>query len=203
MPQREDAAALGVLGANVTMMVVGAGTTILVLRHRSQKRGGQHGDRDDEAHAINGRPARGGARARDGADSVGLKLTVSESSQRSTVAALEMESARCTDQAGLFLRYAGARAQQAGVVVRARRVQGKGSDSVVKLRPVVPADLPEELRKSLNLGVEVDALPGGFVCSASFKAKVPPTAVRDTILGERPLGSSFPRNSGTSSPYDR
>ena len=27
---------------------------------------------------------------------------------------------------------------QAGVVVRARRVQGKGDDSVVKLRPVVP-----------------------------------------------------------------
>ncbi len=32
----------------------------------------------------------------------------------------------------------------AGVVVRARRVQGKGDDSVVKLRPVVPDDLPVE-----------------------------------------------------------
>ena len=28
--------------------------------------------------------------------------------------------------------------ENAGVVVRARRVQGKGDDSVVKLRPVVP-----------------------------------------------------------------
>ena len=80
---------------------------------------------------------------------------------------------------------------KAGVVVRARRVQGKGNDSVVKLRPVVPAELPEELRKSPNLGVEVDAMPGGFVCSASFKAKLPPTAVRDTILGGKPLRKLF------------
>ena len=49
---------------------------------------------------------------------------------------------------------------QAGVVVRARRIQGKGDDSVVKLRPVVPAELPAELRDSPNFRVEVDALPG-------------------------------------------
>src|SRR6266566_5081686 len=56
-----------------------------------------------------------------------------------------------------------------GVVVRARRVQRKGDDSVVKLRPVVPAELPDELRRSPSFGVEVDAMPGGFVCSGSMK----------------------------------
>ena len=35
--------------------------------------------------------------------------------------------------------------QSAGVVVRARRVQRKGDDSTVKLRPVIPHDLPEDL----------------------------------------------------------
>ena len=35
---------------------------------------------------------------------------------------------------------------RAGVVVRARRVQRQGDDSVVKLRPVVPAELPAEVR---------------------------------------------------------
>ena len=35
----------------------------------------------------------------------------------------------------------------AGVVVRARRVQRKGDDSVVKLRPVVPDQLPPKWRK--------------------------------------------------------
>ena len=34
--------------------------------------------------------------------------------------------------------------ERAGVVVRARRVAQKGDDSVVKLRPVVPTDLPRE-----------------------------------------------------------
>ena len=44
---------------------------------------------------------------------------------------------------------------KAGVVVRARRVQQKGDDTVVKLRPVVPDQLPGELRGSPNFGVEV------------------------------------------------
>ena len=56
-------------------------------------------------------------------------------------------------------------------MARARRVQKKGDDSVVKLRPVVPDDLPTGLRNSPNLVVEVDAMPGGFVCSASLKRR--------------------------------
>jgi hypothetical protein len=39
-------------------------------------------------------------------------------------------------------------------------VQGKGDDSVVKRRPVIPADLPEELRRSPSFVVEVDAARG-------------------------------------------
>jgi hypothetical protein len=44
----------------------------------------------------------------------------------------------------------------------ARRVQQRGDDSVVKLRPVVPSALPDSLRRSKNLVVEVDAMPGGY-----------------------------------------
>ena len=46
--------------------------------------------------------------------------------------------------------------------MRARRVQGKGDDSVVKLRPVVAEELPAELRESPSFVVEVDAMPGGL-----------------------------------------
>ena len=63
------------------------------------------------------------------------------------------------------------------LVVRARRVQGRGDDTVVKLRPVVPAELPPEMRASPSFGVEVDAMPGGFVCSGSLKADARATAV--------------------------
>jgi hypothetical protein len=59
-----------------------------------------------------------------------------------------------------------------GVVVRARRVQGRTGDTVVKLRPVEPSDLPAQVRKSKAFGVEVDAMPGGFVCSGTMKGGV-------------------------------
>jgi hypothetical protein len=80
---------------------------------------------------------------------------------------------------------------KAGVVARARRIQGRDSDSVIKLRPVVPADLDSEVRNSPNTVVELDAMPGGYVCSASVKGKLPPTAVRSTILEGGPLRKLF------------
>jgi len=80
-----------------------------------------------------------------------------------------------------------------GVVVRARRVQGKGDDSVVKLRPVVPAELAADLRESQGFGVEVDAMPGGYVCSASMKGKPGPD-VRETVGGGGPLRKLFSKH---------
>ena len=78
-----------------------------------------------------------------------------------------------------------------GLVVRARRIQLKGDDSVVKLRPVVPDELSAELRGSPNFGVEVDAMPGGFVCSGSMKRTLPNPDVRDAVFGVKPVGKLF------------
>jgi hypothetical protein len=126
-----------------------------------------------------------------GADSVELKLTVPESSQRSTVAALEVDPLDAQIRQVFFFDTPELALNRAGVVARARRIQGKGNDSVVKLRPVVPASLPDELRSSPNLVVEVDAMPGGFVCSATLKAKLAPTDVRPAVLGEKALRKLF------------
>jgi hypothetical protein len=76
-------------------------------------------------------------------------------------------------------------------VVRARRVQGKGDDTVVKLRPVVPGELPSDLRDLPMFNVEVDAMPGGFVCSASMKGALATPKTRETVNGERPLRKLF------------
>ena len=78
-----------------------------------------------------------------------------------------------------------------GVVARARRVQGRGDDSVVKLRPVVPSDLPKKLRRSPTFGVEVDAMPGGFVCSGTMKQRLEKAIVRKRILGGGRISSLF------------
>jgi hypothetical protein len=78
--------------------------------------------------------------------------------------------------------------------VRARRVQRKsGGDAIVKLRPVEPGQLPEQLRSSPAFNVEVDAMPGGFVCSGTLKRKVANADVWQSVRGERPIKSLFSR----------
>ncbi len=126
-----------------------------------------------------------------GADTVELKLTVPESDQRSAAASLKLDVLDAQIRQVVFFDTPDLTLDGNGVVVRARRVQGKGDDSVVKLRPVVPNDLPPRLRKSPNFGVEVDTMPGGFVCSGSLKAQWGPQAVRGILAGDRPVRKVF------------
>jgi hypothetical protein len=126
-----------------------------------------------------------------GADSVELKLTVPESAQRSTVAALRMDPLEAQIRQVFFFDTPDLALNKAGVVVRARRVQGRGDDSVVKLRPVVPDELPPGLRKSPSLVVEVDAMPGGYVCSASYKGALGTTDVWEAAARKRPIRKLF------------
>ena len=127
----------------------------------------------------------------EGADSVELKLTVPESSQRSIARALNLDPLDAQIRQVFFFDTPDLALNQVGVVARARRVQGKGDDSVIKLRPVVPAQLPAELRASSDVVVEVDAMPGGYVCSASYKCASTPSPVRNAIQGEGPLRKLF------------
>jgi hypothetical protein len=122
------------------------------------------------------------------ADSVELKLTVPDSERRSTVTALGMDPLEAQIRQVFFFDTPDLRLNQHGVVVRARRVQGRGDDTVVKLRPIVPDQLPASVRKAKTMVVEVDAMPGGYVCSASFKGSLGPgTAVRQVAQGERAI----------------
>jgi hypothetical protein len=61
----------------------------------------------------------------------------------------------------------------------------------VKLRPVAPSELPDDVRRSPNVLVEVDAMPGGFVCSAAMKRALPNPDVRAVARGERKLRKLF------------
>lgn len=124
-------------------------------------------------------------------DSVELKLTVPESSLRSTVATLGMDPLEAQIRQVFFFDTPELTLDGNGVVVRARRIQGKGDDSVVKLRPVVPAELPAELRQSDYFNVEVDAMPGGFVCSGSLKRPLGPAEVRSALAGRQPVRKLF------------
>ena len=80
---------------------------------------------------------------------------------------------------------------KAGVVVRARRIQGKGDDSVVKLRPVVPAELPAELRELAELPGRGRRAARRLRLLGRAEAAAGATAVRSTLAGERPLRKLF------------
>jgi hypothetical protein len=126
-----------------------------------------------------------------GADSVELKLTVPESDQRSAVQGLGMDPLDAQIRQVFFFDTPDLALDRHGLVVRARRVQKKGDDSVVKLRPVVPKDIPPAVRTSPNFGIEVDAMPGGFVCSGSMKRALPRPVVKEAIAGQLPLRKLF------------
>jgi len=124
-------------------------------------------------------------------DSVELKVTVPEEAHRSTIAALDMDPLYAQIRQVFFYDTPDLALDQAGVVVRARRIQGKGGDSVVKLRPVVPQELSSDLRHSPAFVVEVDAMPGGFVCSGTLKNRVDADDVRRVAAGRLPLRKLF------------
>jgi len=114
-----------------------------------------------------------------GADSVELKLTVPDEDRRSTVMGLGMDPLDAYIRQVVFFDTPELALEGAGIVVRARRSQGRSDDSVVKLRPVVPGELPDEIRAAETFGVEVDALPGGFVCSGSYKGQLKAGRVKE------------------------
>ena len=115
-------------------------------------------------------------------DSVELKLTVVDSAIRSTADALGMDPLKAEIRQVVFFDTPDLTLSKSGVVVRARRIQGGGGDTVIKLRPVGPETLSPEVRQSTSVKVEVDTMPKGFVCSASMKGKTTADDVRAVIL---------------------
>jgi hypothetical protein len=132
-----------------------------------------------------------------GADSVELKLTVPDVDHRTTVSVLGIDPLDAQIRQVFFFDTPDLALNGAGVVARARRIQDKAHDSVVKLRPVAPDALSADLRQSDGLTVEVDAMPGGYVCSASLKRGVGPKAVADAVAGEMPLRKLFSKQQRT------
>ena len=126
-----------------------------------------------------------------GADSVELKLTVPVSDRSQGAAELGVDPLDAQIRQVYFFDTPDLTLNKAGIVVRARRVQRKGDDTVVKLRPVVPDELPPALRLAPNFGVEVDVMPGGFVCSGSMKRALKTPAVRDVVFGKLPIHKLF------------
>jgi len=109
------------------------------------------------------------------ADSVELKLTVPAADHRTAITGLGLDPLEAQIRQVFFFDTPDLTLNAAGLVV--------------KLRPVDPDTLPSELRLSPAVGVEVDAMPGGYVCSASLKGKASARDVRAVAEGTAPLRS--------------
>jgi len=126
-----------------------------------------------------------------GSDTVELKLTVPADQQRAAIRSLGLDALDAQIRQVVFFDTPDLALDRAGVVVRARRIQGRAGDSVIKLRPLDPDQVSGDVRKLPGFGVEVDAIPGGFVCSGRMKCEADSDAIRQVMLGERPLRKLF------------
>lgn len=124
-------------------------------------------------------------------DSVELKLTVPASQQRDAIHGLGLDALDAQIRQVVFFDTPDLALDRAGVVVRARRIQGHEGDSVIKLRPVDPAQVSAGVRRLEGFGVEVDAIPGAFVCSGRLKCVAGSLAIHRVMLGERPVRKLF------------
>ena len=125
------------------------------------------------------------------ADRVELKLTVPGPARDATCAALGVDFARVRADRVYYLDTEDRTLDRQGVVVRVRSIAGGPDDSVVKLRPVSPGAIPAALRHSTQFIVEVDAMPGSFVCSGALKARLGAHAVERAMARRRPLRALF------------
>jgi hypothetical protein len=116
-------------------------------------------------------------------DRVELKTTVPESAHFEAAKALGIDPLDGRLRQVYFFDTPDLELNSGGLVLRARRIQGGRGDSVVKLRPVVPRELPESLRKGPGFTVELDAMPGAFVCSGTLKRKAGNAEVHEVVSG--------------------
>jgi len=126
-----------------------------------------------------------------GANSIELKLSVPLTGHRATIKSIGLDPVEAQPRQAFFFDTPDLALNRAGVVVRARRIQGGDADTVVKLRPVDPSAIDPDLRRSAAFKVEVDVMPGGFVCSASFKGVCSGKEVLDVSSGAMPLRKLF------------
>jgi len=128
-----------------------------------------------------------------GATSIELKLSVPATGHRATIKSIGLDPVEAQPRQAFFFDTPDLDLYRAGLVVRARRIQGGDGDTVIKLRPVDQATVDPELRRSASFKIEVDVMPGGFICSASFKGVCTGQEVLDVTAGRMPLRKLFSR----------
>ncbi|QWF23936.1 hypothetical protein KM427_09725 [Nocardioides sp. LMS-CY] len=120
-------------------------------------------------------------------DAVELKVTISDQDRPGVIEALGIDPLDAGLRQVAFVDTRELALSAAGLVLRVRRTQDKPGDVTVKLRPMLPADVPEGLRGIPGFKVEVDASPAGYTCSCSLTAEVSDKKARRVLTGNRTI----------------
>ncbi|MBP1779022.1 MAG: hypothetical protein H6Q86_5033 [candidate division NC10 bacterium] len=124
--------------------------------------------------------------------SVEIKVSVPMAEHQRTALSMGIDPVEAQPRHVFFFDTADQALNRAGLIVRARRLPGGTADTVVKLRPVDPAGIDAELKRSDAFKVEVDAMPDGtFMCSASYKGVTASQNVLDVTYGTKTIRSLF------------
>lgn len=127
-----------------------------------------------------------------GSNSVELKLIVPDT-QYGAIRRLGFDPVEAEPRQVYFFDTPDLALNNAGLIVRARRCASGRGDTVVKRRPVEPEEIDVDLRRDAAFKIEVDVMPGGYVCSASSKGRCMSKEVLDACQGKIPLDSIFNR----------
>ena len=127
-----------------------------------------------------------------GSNTIELKLMVQDTA-RSAVRRLGFDPVEAQPRQTFFFDTPDLALNKAGLIVRARRSAGDKGDTVIKIRPVDPQSISADLKRDESFKIEVDVMPGGYVCSASSKGRCTGAEVLEVADGQRPLRSLFSR----------
>ncbi|WP_232425070.1 adenylate cyclase [Pseudofrankia inefficax] len=125
------------------------------------------------------------------ADRVELKLLIPIDGHQETCDVLGIQFADAPAHRVYYLDTPDRQLHRRGVVARVRSIRHRPDDSVVKLRPVAPADVPSSLRRSKDFVVEIDGMPGSYVCSGALKTRLGSDDVESVMSDRRPLHALF------------
>lgn len=126
-------------------------------------------------------------------DSVELKCLVPADRCAAVCTALGVHVSTAVAQRVYYLDTPQRTLERFGVVVRVRRIGRQAGDVVVKLRPVDPERIPDTLRARQEFRVEVDLLPGRYVCSGALKTNRTGRDIRGVVETGRSWRRLFSR----------
>jgi hypothetical protein len=126
-----------------------------------------------------------------GTDKVEIKITITGDDEDRAYEALDFGSRDAVRRDIYFFDTPELALNKAGVVLRARAVEGDERDSVVKIRPVNPDEVDVKWRDVDGFKIEADVVGDKVVVSASYKVEQLQDAIKKVARGKDAISGLF------------